>query len=121
MRFGGNTIRGSNPRSSARRKALPRSREGPFSIFVGSRVAVGVRPRPTEPSPCGHWRPSSGGLRGSSVAWVGLNGAGESTLIKLLCRFYDPCRGSILWDGVDIRDVPRPSCAPAWACCSRTT
>jgi ATP-binding cassette subfamily B protein len=26
-------------------------------------------------------------------------------LVKLLCRFYDPTKGSILWDGVDIRDV----------------
>ncbi|MFF5208911.1 ATP-binding cassette domain-containing protein [Streptosporangium sp. NPDC000396] len=29
--------------------------------------------------------------------------AGKSTLVKLLCRFYDPTRGAILWDGVDIR------------------
>jgi ATP-binding cassette, subfamily B, bacterial len=40
---------------------------------------------------------------GSSLALVGLNGAGKSTIVKLLCRFYDPCRGAILWDGVDIR------------------
>src|SRR5690606_7813944 len=30
---------------------------------------------------------------------------GKSTLVKLLCRFYDPVHGAILWDGVDIRDV----------------
>ncbi|MFG3437371.1 ABC transporter ATP-binding protein [Nonomuraea sp. NPDC047897] len=42
---------------------------------------------------------------GSTVALVGRNGGGKSTLVKLLCRFYDPTRGSILWDGVDIRDV----------------
>ncbi|WP_086662436.1 ABC transporter ATP-binding protein [Lentzea kentuckyensis] len=40
---------------------------------------------------------------GSSLALVGLNGAGKSTIVKLLCRFYDPCRGAILWDGVDLR------------------
>jgi ATP-binding cassette, subfamily B, bacterial len=40
---------------------------------------------------------------GRSLALVGLNGAGKSTIVKLLCRFYDPCRGAILWDGVDIR------------------
>lgn len=34
---------------------------------------------------------------------VGRNGAGRSTLVKLLCRFYDPERGAILWDGVDRR------------------
>ncbi|MEU0572538.1 ATP-binding cassette domain-containing protein [Nonomuraea sp. NPDC005983] len=43
---------------------------------------------------------------GQTVALVGRNGASKSTLIKLLCRFYDPTCGSILWDGVDIRDVP---------------
>lgn len=43
---------------------------------------------------------------GSSLALVGLNGAGKSTVVKLLCRFYDPSRGAILWDGVDLRDVP---------------
>jgi len=42
---------------------------------------------------------------GRTVALVGRNGGGKSTLVKLLCRFYDPTRGAILWDGVDIRDV----------------
>ncbi|MFF7250699.1 ABC transporter ATP-binding protein [Embleya sp. NPDC008237] len=42
---------------------------------------------------------------GDSVALVGLNGAGKSTVVKLLCRMYDPTRGQVLWDGVDIRDV----------------
>ncbi|MEU0878750.1 ABC transporter ATP-binding protein [Lentzea sp. NPDC005914] len=40
---------------------------------------------------------------GRSLALVGLNGAGKSTIVKLLCRFYDPSRGAILWDGADIR------------------
>ncbi|MET8758830.1 ABC transporter ATP-binding protein [Lentzea sp. NPDC004782] len=40
---------------------------------------------------------------GRSLALVGLNGAGKSTIVKLLCRFYDPCRGAVLWDGVDVR------------------
>ncbi|MFG1810799.1 ABC transporter ATP-binding protein [Streptomyces sp. NPDC049040] len=43
---------------------------------------------------------------GATVALVGPNGAGKSTLAKLLCRFYDPTRGAVLWDGVDIREVP---------------
>ncbi|WP_433499742.1 ABC transporter ATP-binding protein [Sphaerimonospora sp. CA-214678] len=42
---------------------------------------------------------------GKALAVVGLNGVGKSTLIKLLCRFYDPEHGAILWDGVDIRDA----------------
>jgi ATP-binding cassette subfamily B protein len=42
---------------------------------------------------------------GESIALVGRNGAGKSTVVKLLCRYYDPTRGAILWDGVDIRDL----------------
>jgi ATP-binding cassette, subfamily B, bacterial len=41
-----------------------------------------------------------------TVALIGENGEGKSTLLKLLCRFYDPDAGRILWDGVDIRDMP---------------
>jgi ATP-binding cassette subfamily B protein len=43
---------------------------------------------------------------GATVGLVGLNGQGKSTLVKLLCRFYEPTRGSIRWDGVDLRDLP---------------
>lgn len=38
---------------------------------------------------------------GENVALVGLNGAGKTTFIKLLCGFYDPTEGKILIDGVD--------------------
>lgn len=41
---------------------------------------------------------------GSSTAIVGSNGAGKSTIVKLLLRFYDPVEGAILWDGIDIRE-----------------
>lgn len=34
---------------------------------------------------------------------VGLNGAGKSSIVNLLCRFYDPTFGSITWDGTDLR------------------
>jgi ATP-binding cassette subfamily B protein len=40
---------------------------------------------------------------GQSVALVGTNGAGKSTIIKLLCRFYDVTGGQILINGVDLR------------------
>jgi ATP-binding cassette subfamily B protein len=42
---------------------------------------------------------------GRSVGLVGRNSAGKSTLVKLLCRFYDPEHGAIVWDGVDLRDM----------------
>jgi ATP-binding cassette, subfamily B, multidrug efflux pump len=43
---------------------------------------------------------------GARVAVVGHTGAGKTSLISLLLRFYEPQRGQILFDGVDIRDVP---------------
>ena len=44
---------------------------------------------------------------GQKVAIVGPTGAGKTTLINLLMRFYDVDSGSILVDGVDIRDMTR--------------
>jgi ATP-binding cassette, subfamily B, bacterial len=41
---------------------------------------------------------------GSSVGIVGRTGAGKTTLVNLLSRFYDPTRGRVLLDGVDIRE-----------------
>lgn len=41
---------------------------------------------------------------GSKYALVGHNGAGKSTIIKLLLRFYDPSEGQILLNGRDIRE-----------------
>src|SRR6185369_8237506 len=40
---------------------------------------------------------------GSSLAIVGQNGAGKTTIAKLLCRLYDPQSGAIEVDGVDLR------------------
>ncbi len=42
---------------------------------------------------------------GTSLALVGENGAGKSTVVKLLCRFYDPDAGRITVDGVDVREL----------------
>ncbi|MDE2229738.1 MAG: ABC transporter ATP-binding protein [Alphaproteobacteria bacterium] len=41
---------------------------------------------------------------GTKVAVVGPSGAGKSTLLSLLPRFFDPASGSVLIDGVDVRD-----------------
>ena len=43
---------------------------------------------------------------GTALAIVGATGSGKTTLVELLARAYDPDRGRILLDGVDIRDLP---------------
>jgi ATP-binding cassette subfamily B protein len=42
---------------------------------------------------------------GMSVALVGHTGSGKSTIVNLLCRFYDPLQGRVTIDGVDLRDI----------------
>jgi ATP-binding cassette subfamily B protein len=42
---------------------------------------------------------------GSTLALVGRTGAGKSTLVHLLCRLYEPPRGTVFLDGADIRDL----------------
>jgi len=42
--------------------------------------------------------------RGTRVGIAGQTGAGKTTLISLLLRFFDPCAGAIFLDGVDLRD-----------------
>ena len=43
---------------------------------------------------------------GEHVAIVGPTGSGKTTVIRLLCRLYEPQQGRILLDGVDIRELP---------------
>lgn len=51
---------------------------------------------------------------GQKVAIVGPTGSGKTTLINLLMRFYEVNSGSILLDGVDIREIPRKTLRSAF-------
>nr|WP_277348503.1 ABC transporter ATP-binding protein [Planctomonas sp. JC2975] len=64
----------------------PRSRDAsaPRKQEALSGIVLGIRP-------------------GETVALVGETGAGKSTVMKLLARFYDPDRGAVLADGTDLR------------------
>jgi len=44
---------------------------------------------------------------GTNVALVGVNGAGKSTIVKLLCRFYDVDEGEILINGINIKKIAK--------------
>lgn len=44
---------------------------------------------------------------GQIVGLVGPSGSGKTTFINLICRFYDPCSGSVCLDGVDVKDITR--------------
>ena len=46
---------------------------------------------------------------GQTVAFVGPSGAGKSSILGLLPRLYEPTRGRITWDGLDLRDARRQS------------
>ena len=43
---------------------------------------------------------------GSTVAIVGENGAGKTSIVKLLCRYYEPASGRITVDGIDLAGMP---------------
>jgi subfamily B ATP-binding cassette protein MsbA len=43
--------------------------------------------------------------KGKTIAIVGASGAGKSTLVDLLPRFYDPQEGSLMIDGINIKDI----------------
>ncbi|WP_174213622.1 ABC transporter transmembrane domain-containing protein [Paragemmobacter aquarius] len=44
---------------------------------------------------------------GETVALVGPSGAGKTTILQLLMRFYDPQSGAVRFDGIDLRDMER--------------
>ena len=57
---------------------------------------------------------------GQTIAIVGPTGAGKTTIVNLLMRFYEVDAGRILLDGADYRDLTREESAVASASCSRT-
>src|SRR5262249_47761192 len=79
--------------------------EGGWGMGVGS-WGAGSNPHPPSPDP--QWVLRGISFRipaGQAVAVVGATGAGKTSLISLLARFYDIQKGSITLDGVDIRAV----------------
>jgi len=59
--------------------------------------------------------------RGQTVAIVGGSGAGKSTLVDLIARLYDPDKGQILIDGVDVRHFDQASLRSRMAIVNQTT
>jgi len=55
--------------------------------------------------PDSRWRESRNFRRRSCTWYVGENGSGKSTLVNLLPRFYDPDRGNVFINEIDIRDI----------------
>jgi len=47
--------------------------------------------------------------QGETVALVGRSGAGKSTIVAVICRFYDVTSGSVMIDGIDVRKIARES------------
>ena len=87
--------RRSTPRSTRRRCAAPSDRGS--SSATSATAIRGAR----------SWRWSNVSFTiepGQTVALVGRNGAGKSTIVKLLGRLYDPDEGDILIDGRDVRE-----------------
>jgi len=93
------------------RKASPRGRavlEDPVIAALCERaVELGLNLEETvlAPRPPALTDVSFGVRAGQTVAIVGPTGAGKSTLVNLIVRFYDPTRGAVLLDGVDLRRV----------------
>ncbi|MFZ9133999.1 MAG: ATP-binding cassette domain-containing protein, partial [Gemmobacter sp.] len=96
-------------RDPAHPVALPRPVRGEIA-FEGVRFAYPTRPGVAVLSDVGlHIRP------GETVALVGPSGAGKTTVLQLIERFYDPEAGRITLDGIDLRDMARADFRAAMA------
>lgn len=93
------TLRGILNRSLAE-KRVKNAREAPPSEVEPSQEAS-----PSEPVQVLH-ELSFGCQPGQAVAFLGSTGSGKTSIVNLLLRFYEYDRGSILLDGVELRDYP---------------
>ena len=61
--------------------------------------------------------------RGEVVGLLGHNGAGKSTIMKMLTGFIEPSLGGVLVDGIDVQQQPQPAQAKMGYCpkCHRCT
>src|SRR4029077_5338640 len=76
---------------------------------VGPKPGDGIRFEDVEFVYPGAAQPALSGISlqvrpGESLALVGQNGSGKTTLIKLMTRLYEPTRGRIVLDGLDLKD-----------------
>ena len=61
---------------------------------------------PTRPEKCVLQNFSFRVEKGQKIAFAGESGCGKSTTIQLLERFYDPCEGRVLVNGMNLSQVP---------------
>ena len=90
-------------------------------VRCGARSGSRASGSATAPEGPGCSRTSLYASPGQTIALVGHTGAGKTTIVNLLLRFYDPDRGRITVDGVDIRELSTADLrADRSASCSRT-
>jgi len=85
------TPQAAHPRSAPRGRARIELQDVQFSYAGGGKPALAGVNLTVEP--------------GETVALVGQTGAGKSTLVKLVARYYDATGGRVLVDGTDVRDL----------------
>ncbi len=93
------------------RRVAARQAPPPPAAVVPGRIGHGIRLRDVSFSYPGATRPALDGVdlllpAGTTVALIGGNGAGKTTFVKLLCGFYEPSRGRVELDGVDVARFP---------------
>jgi ATP-binding cassette subfamily B multidrug efflux pump len=96
---------------AASSRAPARHRRGVTGVFGDGWVAddLGHVAREGGPAASPEWVLRGVSFRvepGRTLALVGHTGAGKTTIINLLLRFYDPQRGHIIVNGTDIREIP---------------